>query len=222
MSIEPKQESNPFDALAGRYDAWFETPKGRAIFNVEIHALRELLERIEHPWLEVGVGSGRFAHALGVDEGVDPSNAILKIAAGRGINARAGYGEDLPYPDSTYGALLLVVTICFLTDPQKALREAARVLRSDGRLIVGLVPKDSSWGKLYALKGKDGHPFYSPATFYMCEEVIAMAWNESFEFEMARSCLVESPESEVPVYAETREGIIPDAGFVAMRFKFGG
>lgn len=215
----PVLKDNPFDQLAARYDAWFDSPMGRRIFAVEAHTLRDLLESMPRPWLEVGVGTGRFAQALGVDDGIDPSPEVLKIAAQRKIKTRLGYGENLPYPDSTYGMALMIVTICFLSEPDKALREAGRVLRSDGHLIVGLVPADSPWGRFYAQKGKEGHPFYSAATFYICSDVIEMALAAGFDLETARSCLFESPETEVNVYSSSREGIVADSGFVGMRFK---
>ena len=49
----------PFERLADRYDAWFETGKGRLVFQVEAKCLRDLLEEAPRPWLEVGVGTGR-------------------------------------------------------------------------------------------------------------------------------------------------------------------
>ena len=213
--------NNPFNKLSERYDAWFDGQRGKKIFAIEVRTLRELLEEMPRPWLEVGVGTGRFAHALGVDDGIDPSPEVLKIASQYKINTLLGHGEDLPYPESTYGTVLMIVTICFLSEPDKALREAGRVLRSDGRLLLGLVPADSPWGKFYARKGNKGHPFYSAATFYTCEEVVKMADKEGFDLERARSCLFESPETEVNAYSSSLEGIVADSGFVGMRFKLG-
>ena len=85
-------KGNPFENLAGRYDAWFDSPKGRKIFAAETHAVRDLLEEMPRPWLDVGVGTGRFAQALGVDDGIDPSLEVLKIAAHRNIKIWLGYG----------------------------------------------------------------------------------------------------------------------------------
>ena len=50
-----------FDSLASDYDAWFEE-EGRLIFASEVEALRQALPLLPKPWIEVGVGSGRFAH----------------------------------------------------------------------------------------------------------------------------------------------------------------
>jgi len=59
-----------FDNLALAYDAWFEG-EGKLIFAIETRALQEVLPSLPKPWLEVGVGSGRFAQALGIETGVD-------------------------------------------------------------------------------------------------------------------------------------------------------
>lgn len=51
---------SPFDHLALECDAWFDK-EGSLIFFIEVQAFTELLPTLPKPWLEVGVGSGRFA-----------------------------------------------------------------------------------------------------------------------------------------------------------------
>ena len=212
-------KNNPFEKLAGRYDAWFDSPRGQKIFAAETHNLRHLLEKLPRPWLEVGVGTGRFAQALGVDDGIDPSPEVLKTAIQRNIKIWLGYAEHLPFADSTYGTVLMIVTICFLSEPVKALREAKRVLRSNGHLLLGLVPKNSPWGNFYEHKGQADHSFYSVATFYTCEDVVKMAVSAGFSLEKSRSCLFESPKTKVDAYSNSRENIVAGSGFVGMCFK---
>ena len=52
--------NSPFDILASEYDAWFEQ-EGKLVFDIEVKAFQEVLPLLPGPWLEVGVGSGRFA-----------------------------------------------------------------------------------------------------------------------------------------------------------------
>jgi ubiquinone/menaquinone biosynthesis C-methylase UbiE len=85
-----------FDSLASDYDAWFEE-KGRLIFASEVEALRQVLFLLPKPWIEVGVGSGRFAQALGIDVGLDPSSKLLEVAKNRGISVLLGRGEKMPF-----------------------------------------------------------------------------------------------------------------------------
>ena len=49
-----------FDELASEYDAWFDG-EGSLIFSNEVQASRILLPSLPKPYLEIGVGSGRFA-----------------------------------------------------------------------------------------------------------------------------------------------------------------
>lgn len=206
-----------FDTLAERYDRWFDSSPGREIFRLEVACLRALMGEVRGRWVEVGVGTGRFARALGVGEGLDPSGAVLRFAAGRGIRTRLGRAENLPYPDASLDGILMVVTICFLTDPVRSFRECARVLGEGGRLVVGLVPADSAWGRHYAGLGSQGHPFYSVARFYTPGQVMGFAAEVGLVYRDARSCLFDPPGSGVSDTA-VREGVVPGAGFVAMEF----
>ncbi len=76
-----------FDRIAASYDQWYETTEGRAIFVAELECLRLICESFHGQWLEVGVGTGRFASNLGIARGIDPSMPMLKMAAKRGILA---------------------------------------------------------------------------------------------------------------------------------------
>ncbi len=137
-----------FEQSAARYDAWYDTPKGAATFREEADALRPLIGDLPRPWLEVGVGSGRFAAELGVDAGIDPAHQPLLLARGRGILVARGVGEQLPIRDSSVGAVLLVVTLCFVQDPAAVLREVRRVLSADGGVVIGTVFAESTWDSI--------------------------------------------------------------------------
>lgn len=212
-----REKPSLFDTEAGRCDLWFESHQGKAIFEIEQACLRALLRSCKGRWLEVGVGSGRFAGALGISDGLDPSPAMLALAARRGIDTVRGRGEELPYRDATFDGILMVTTLCFLTDPKTTLSECHRVLRHGGSLVVGIVPAESSWGRWYRAKGHEGHPLYSKAKFYTCDQVVRICADMGFVFEKAISCLP-TPPGEEPMPG-LEEGIDESAGFVAMRFQ---
>ena len=207
-----------FDSLARRYDDWFDTPRGAAIFKLELDCLRLIQPGFTGHWLEVGVGTGRFAQALGIGFGVDPSAAVLEYARRRGIEVQEGRGEQLPYPADHFSGALLVVTICFLSDPAAALAECARVLRPGGALVAGLVPADSPWGRQYQRQAAEGHPFYSAARFYRIVELTALATDAGFRLECAASTLLVPPTDRPPEAERPRSGLSPEAGFVALRY----
>lgn len=211
------KDTNPFDENAERYDAWFDSPRGRAIFQSEVGCLRPLVTDAFRPWLEVGVGTGRFAQALGVECGIDPSSAMLEIAARRAVNTRQGAGEELPHEDCSFGGVLIVVSLCFVSEPERVLCEAARVLRSDGRLVLGIIPADSPWGKTYAAMAEEGHPIYRHARFFSVAETIDMAGAAGFEMRDVYSALLAGPDSEI-TEPLVWPGTLPAAGFVAVGF----
>jgi len=212
-----------FDELAARYDAWYDSPGGRRLFGLESRCLRPLLEGTAVPRLEVGVGTGRFAVALGLDVGLDPASAPLGLAAGRGVRSVRGSGERLPFADGAFGAVALIVTLCFVDDPAAALLEARRVLRPGGRLALGLVPADSAWGRWYGEKRRAGHPFYRTAHFLTVAEHVRLLEEAGFAPTGARSALFQDPTDPIPDGAtgqgrdaDVREGARPGAGFVAL------
>lgn len=113
------------------------------------------------------------------------------------------------------GGRILACAACLI----RAFAEATRVLRPEGRLVVGIVPADSPWGQEYARRGAAGHPIYSTARFCTAPEVVRMAQAPGFCCEGARSCLRFAPGSPVTPDADTCEAMVPGAGFVALSFS---
>jgi len=210
-----------FEQLPAQYDAWFDSPRGKALFAVECACLRLALGKAAppHPWLEVGVGTGRFAAALGIEQGVDEAAAPLEWASKRGVCVRHGMAEKLPYSDREFGALFMIMTLCFLKIPLQALFECARVLRLEGSLLIGFVPYDSNWGQTYIEKGSEGNPFYASATFHTAKEVEALAASAGFYMSGSASCLLEPPDADSITYCAPYKEIIPGAGFVALKLS---
>ncbi len=208
---------NPFDSAARRYDRWFETAGGKAIFEIEKSCIRRAIGDFHGRWLEVGVGSGRFAEALGTREGIDPSREMLLLAARRGIHVVQGVGEALPYRDLSFDGVTLITALCFVDDQFQTVSECYRVLNAEGILAVGIVPSDSSWGKSYARKAVDGHPIYSKAKFRTCHDVVGMCSDVGLDPSGAVGCLFTLPDQE-PVF-RLEDGINEQAGFVVMRFR---
>jgi len=202
---------SPFDDLAAEYDAWFDK-EGSLIFFIEAQAFRALLPSLPRPWLEIGVGSGRFAQALGIETGIDPSTKLIEIAKSRGINAYIGQGERTLFDDESFGTVFLIVTLCFLEHPLEVLREANRILAPGGKLVLGLVLKESPWGRFYQAKKIQGHRFYRFATFYSYGEVASLITRAGLTSEKTVSTLFQRP-GEVHHTENPREGYSPDAGF---------
>jgi SAM-dependent methyltransferase len=212
-TVGRKRESrtSPFDDLALEYDTWFDKERS-LIFFTEVQAFKSLLPSLPKPWLEIGVGSGRFAHALEIETGVDPSSKLLHMARERGISAFLGRGEQGLFDEGSFGAVFLIVTLCFLDSPLEVLKEAKRILSAGGKLVLGLVVKESPWGQFYQAQKAQGHRFYRYATFYSCDEVVRLIAQAGFVTEKIVSTLFQRP-GEVHRTEDSREGYFPDAGF---------
>ena len=203
-----------FDSLAWAYDAWFEE-EGRLIFALEVEALKQVLPLLPKPWIEIGIGSGRFAQALGIDVGLDPSSGLLKIARNRGARVLLGRGEEAPFKDGSFGAIFFIVTLCFVDSPERILSEAARLLESGGKVVLGMVLRESPWGQLYQREKETGHRFYRHATFYSYAEVEMLLMQTGFSIEKVASTLFQNP-GKVNHIELPRQGFSADAGFAVI------
>jgi ubiquinone/menaquinone biosynthesis C-methylase UbiE len=113
--------------------------------------LREILapqagERL----LEVGPGTGYYAVpaaewiAPGRLDVLDVQQEMLdhtmRVAAERGVDnivPTRGDARELPYEDGTFDAAYLITVLGEIPDQEAALRELRRVLKPEGRLVVG-------------------------------------------------------------------------------------
>jgi len=166
----------PFEKYSKEYDDWFI--RNQDIYLAELNAIKRLVPSGKFG-VEIGVGSGRFALPLGIKVGVDPSKKMAEISRKRGIQVYEAVAEQLPFNDKTFDFILMVTTICFVDDLVKSLKEAYRVLKTDGFIIVGFVDKESELGKQYQLK-KEESKFYRNATFYTVKETITLLRETNF------------------------------------------
>lgn len=200
-----------FDKLAAEYDQWFD--RHPAVFESELAALKKVIPTTGKG-LEVGVGSGRFAAALQIEFGLDPSNAMLAIAKSRGILTFKGVAESLPFDANTFDFILIVTTMCFVTDPLKTLEEAKRVLKSDGTLIIGMIDRNSRLGQTYGID-KQQNPYYRDACFYAVNEMLELLHKTDFKEEKIYQTIF-SPIKDISIPEKIKPGY-GEGGFVALK-----
>ncbi len=168
-----------FDHYLSEYEQWFDDHY--FAFLSELEAIRSVLPSTGRG-VEIGVGSGLFASALGIGEGCDPSATMRAKAIERGIHAIDGIAENLPYDNGSIDYALMVTTICFVDDPQQSLCEIYRVLQSHGELIIAFVDKNSLVGREY-LQNKEKSLFYKDANFFSTEDIYKLLWGNGFTIE---------------------------------------
>ncbi|MDH5683376.1 MAG: class I SAM-dependent methyltransferase [candidate division WOR-3 bacterium] len=157
---------NIFNCYYKKYDAWYD--ENKFTYWSELEAIRKVLPK-KGKGLEIGVGTGRFALPLGIQFGIDPSKNMIKIARKKGIDAQLGFGERLPFRNAFFDYVAIIITLCFVKDHKKVLEEARRVLKKKGKLIVGIINKNSFLGRFYQKKKSI---FYKQANFFSPKEVI--------------------------------------------------
>ena len=97
--------------------------------------------------LDLGTGTGRMLElfgphierGLGIDMSLDMlavARARLERAGLRHCSVRQGDIYDLPVPKDSFDVVIIHQVLHFLDDGARAIREAARVLRPGGRLLV--------------------------------------------------------------------------------------
>lgn len=91
--------------------------------------------------LDAGCGPGyvaAIAELLGAEaEGIDFSAKMVERAQAQfpGIAFSVADVEDLPMQDGTFDAVLCNIVLFHVTDPERAMSEARRVLKPDGRFV---------------------------------------------------------------------------------------
>ncbi len=171
--------NDPFVRFAMEYDEWFE--RNPWAYRSELAALAKVVP--EGRGVDIGSGTGRFSTPFEMVVGVDPSIPMLRLAGKKGLQVVQGRAENLPFRDGAFDFALMVTVLCFVNDPLDALREATRVVRRGGSLLVGILDRDSSLGRRYEA-GAEGSRFYRDARF--------LSAAETFDLLEQAGCTIES------------------------------
>jgi len=116
--------------------------------------------------LEVGSGKGELAERVAQElptevVAVDQSGRMVELARARGVDARVGDVQELPFRDGEFDAAIAAWMLYHVPDVDRGLAELARVLGPDGRLVA-VTNSASSLIELWSLVGegpKFDYPF---------------------------------------------------------------
>jgi ubiquinone/menaquinone biosynthesis C-methylase UbiE len=136
-----EKSTRTFNQLAKRYDSSLYGRQASRIYS-------RILERLDrYPYgavLDVGCGTGTVLSMIprkaGVRlYGVDLAPEMIKVAQDRmgpAVELKVGDSEHLPWPDSSFDAVLCSYSFHHYPQPEKVLLEMRRVLRSDGQVVI--------------------------------------------------------------------------------------
>lgn len=126
------------------YEAWYHTPRGTWIGDVEFAMMMKLLRpEMGGTLLDVGSGTGYFSRrfsAAGLRvTGIDPDTAMLQYvnSAPGSVTYVEGSAERLPFADQSFDYVAAVTSLCFIDSPINALDTMWRVTKRG--MILGLL-----------------------------------------------------------------------------------
>ncbi len=172
----------PFDPSVTLYDSWFDTSLGGTVDLLEKDLLVRFMGDVAgQAALDVGTGTGHFAQFLAERGarvvGVDISRAMLRVAAAKSGMAPLVQADAaaLPFGDGIFDLVLSVTALEFVPDAARAAGEMARVCRSGGRLVVGVLNAWSPWAwvRRKAARRNPQDPFAS-AHFFSPPEFVRL------------------------------------------------
>jgi SAM-dependent methyltransferase len=181
-----------FARQLGKPSGWFGRVVMASILNQGNRALieaavMELSAKTGERIVDVGFGGGHALQLIapvvrpGRAAGVEISDAMIDAAKrrfGETIEVHRANALAMPFEDGWFDGILSVNTIYFWNDPGAVLRELRRVLKPDGRLVLGIRKKE-------VLR-------WSPVTWfgfrlYSSREIERMMRNAGFEAAIRRT-----------------------------------
>jgi len=172
--------------LTESYVRWRSSRLGRITDGLERQLLAALLGSVAgKKLLDVGCGDGAIAFELArrgarvTALDADPSMiAAARLRAKREaahVQFVEGNAESLPFDDATFDIVVAVTVLCFVQDAERAVTEIVRVLKPEGRLVIGELGRWSVWAAQRRIRGWLGHPVWRTVKFRTATDLRRLA-----------------------------------------------
>jgi ubiquinone/menaquinone biosynthesis C-methylase UbiE len=133
--------------------------------------------------LDIGIGTGRNLPYYSPDvrlTGIDLSAPMLELARqradqlGRQVDLRVGDAQALELADASFDAVVFTLALCSIPDDRSAMREAHRVLRPGGQLLLMEHVASPSWPVRAIQKLLDGLAVRTEGDHLVREPLVAL------------------------------------------------
>ena len=192
--FEPKAKTiAPSGHIAKKYASRY----GRdfLIFEIERRAFHSILPFLRKPWSALGMGSGRLARTLDIPGRMGKERNFLKMTRARKVP--------------------VICTLCLSPSPAPFLKECHHLMRREGKILVGFIPRESPWGRFYAETQKGRRPIHRWGQLYSLKKMEHMMMDAGFSIQGYFSTLFQKPgglkDLENPM-----KGYHPQAGFLVL------
>jgi hypothetical protein len=162
------------------------------IFEIEMRAFHSLLRFLPKPRLAMGMGTVGLVRALD-SRGIGVERNLPKLTRARKVPA--------------------ILTLCQAPSPALFLKECHHLLRPEGRIFIGFIPRESPWGRFYAQTQKRGRSIPRLAGVYSLKKVEHMMMDAGFSIQGYFSTLFQKPGG-VRDIENPMKGYLPQAGFL--------
>ena len=128
------------------FEAWFQTPLGRALLADQRRCVDTCLDQIPAAARQLQVG---ISHRLPLAGGTDFSQKILTRSdwsSDLPDGVAVCDADELPFPNDSIDLVILHHTADFSAYPHQVIREASRVTRGSGQLMIFGFNPISLWG----------------------------------------------------------------------------
>ena len=121
--------------------------KERLISQIEGRAFQSILPHLTKPWMELRLSDGKLTRALRIPRGMGIDKDSLRAAREREIKVAAGKEDAIPILSEKIGSLFIIMRSrpCYL---KNLLKEGHRVLKREGRILIGFIPRNTSLGQV--------------------------------------------------------------------------
>lgn len=217
-----------FNEVATDYDQWYMTKMGRFVDDIETACAFELFSPEQgQKILDVGCGTGNFSVKLSekgaVVTGIDVSDDMLSIARTKSGALPITYINmdlyQLEFQDNTFDAVFSMAAFEFVEFPQRALVELFRVLKPGGKLLIGTIHLNSSWGRLYTSEYFQRETVFKHATFKTMEEMANFYPEILIQTSECLFLPPDTPETEITLETERRYSENDRGGFICLLWE---